>query len=316
MKNKTIIEILSSLFILGLIITGCLFFGSSNVVRADDAAVSGSAITVVDEEEEDEEEDDEDDEDDEDYELDLVMNFRATKITKNSVTLAWDKVEDIDGYELSYKKASAKTWTIVKVTASKTKYVVKDLKVDTKYNFRIRIYLDYTTLNDDDEDDEDDFENEDDFDFVDEEDADDEFDDEEDDDFFDIEYGGYSKMSLKTLDKNNEGEKTATSSTYEEAAPKSVKAIKIKVLKSKKKNKAFIKVSKSKKAKGYRIYVSKYKNKRFKLVKTLKKNSKVKCTINKLKSGKRYYFKVRAYVKKGKKYLYTKYSAVKSVKIK
>ena len=309
MKNKTIIEILSSLFILGLIIAGSLFFGSSNVVRADDAAVSGSAI-ILEEDEEEEEEDDEDD-DDEDYALDLVMNFRATKITKNSVTLAWDKVEDIDGYELSYKKSSAKTWTIEKIAASKTKYVVKDLKVGTKYNFRIRVYLDYT-LDDDDLEDDGDGE---DYDFVDEE-YDEEIDDEDDEEWDDFEFGGYSKMTLKTLDKNNEGAKTATSTTYEEAAPKSVKAIKIKVLKSKKKNKAFIKVSKSKKAHGYRIYISKYKNKRFKLVKTLKKNSKVKCTINKLKSGKRYYFKVRAYIKKGKKYLYTKYSAVKSIKIK
>ena len=45
-------------------------------------------------------------------------------------------------------------------------------------------------------------------------------------------------------------------------------------------------------------------------------NTKVKCTINKLKSGKIYYFKVRAFVKKGKKILYTKYSSLKAVKIK
>lgn len=69
-------------------------------------------------------------------------------------------------------------------------------------------------------------------------------------------------------------------------------------------------------AKGYKIYQSTSKNGEYKLVKTLKGGKKVSHTKTKLKSGKRYYYKVRAYktYKKGKKTLraYGKCSVKKS----
>lgn len=69
-------------------------------------------------------------------------------------------------------------------------------------------------------------------------------------------------------------------------------------------------------AKGYKIYQSTSKNGEYKLVKTLKGGKKVSHTKTKLKSGKRYYYKVRAYktYKKGKKTLraYGKCSIKKS----
>lgn len=69
-------------------------------------------------------------------------------------------------------------------------------------------------------------------------------------------------------------------------------------------------------AKGYKIYQSTSKNGKYKLVKTLKGGKKASYTKTKLKSGKRYYYKVRAYktYKKGQKTLcvYGKHSGRKS----
>ena len=69
-------------------------------------------------------------------------------------------------------------------------------------------------------------------------------------------------------------------------------------------------------AKGYKVYRSLKKGKGYKCIKTVKKAKKVKLVNKKLKSGKRYYYKVRAYrVVSGKK-VYSAYSKVKSVKVK
>ena len=62
--------------------------------------------------------------------------------------------------------------------------------------------------------------------------------------------------------------------------------------------------------------MSKKQNSGYKKVATIKKSSIVKFSKNKLSSGTRYYAKVRAYWKNGKTYTYTKYSQVKSVKVK
>lgn len=48
---------------------------------------------------------------------------------------------------------------------------------------------------------------------------------------------------------------------------------------------------------------------------TVKGASKTKTTICKLKKGKTYYVRVRAYVKSGEKTVYGKWSVVKKVKI-
>ncbi len=77
-----------------------------------------------------------------------------------------------------------------------------------------------------------------------------------------------------------------------------------------------IKFRPAKGAKGYKIYQATSKDGKYKLVKTLKGNKRTSHTKTKLKSGKRYYYKARAYkaYKKGKKTLcvYGKYSAKKS----
>ena len=66
---------------------------------------------------------------------------------------------------------------------------------------------------------------------------------------------------------------------------------------------------------GYQIYYSTKKDSGFKKVKSYKANT-TKGSKSKLKSGKKYYFKVRAYKKTDSGTVYSAWSAVKSVKIK
>lgn len=69
-------------------------------------------------------------------------------------------------------------------------------------------------------------------------------------------------------------------------------------------------------ASGYQIYMSTKKNGKYTKVATVKSGKKVRYTKKKLKSGKTYYFKVRAYkTYKGKK-VYSSYSTIKKIKVK
>ena len=91
---------------------------------------------------------------------------------------------------------------------------------------------------------------------------------------------------------------------------------KVKILKPKAaKKKATIKWKKISYASGYEIYRSTKKNKGFKKVGTVN-SKKTKFISKKLKSKKKYYYKVRAFVKVGNKKFYSQYSAVKNVKAK
>ena len=85
---------------------------------------------------------------------------------------------------------------------------------------------------------------------------------------------------------------------------------------NKKKKTVDITWKKTKNAKGYEVYRSLKKNKSFKKIKTLTSESKVKFINKKLKKGKTYYYKVRAYNLDGNKKVYGAYSAVKKVKVK
>ena len=67
-------------------------------------------------------------------------------------------------------------------------------------------------------------------------------------------------------------------------------------------------------ANGYKVYRSTKKNKGFKAVKTVKSGKTTKYTTGKLKKGKRYYFKVRAYRKVSGKKVYSAYSSRVSCK--
>lgn len=82
------------------------------------------------------------------------------------------------------------------------------------------------------------------------------------------------------------------------------------------KKKITVKWKKVSGASGYQIYRSLKKTKGFKKIKTITKGSTVKYTNKKLKKGKRYYYKVRAYRKVSGKKVYSSYSAVKYKKTK
>ena len=83
-----------------------------------------------------------------------------------------------------------------------------------------------------------------------------------------------------------------------------------------KKKKVTLKWKKNSKATGYEIYRATKKNGKYKKIKTIKKASAVTFTDSKVKKGKTYYYKVRAYkTVKGNK-ANGKFSAVKKVKIK
>lgn len=86
----------------------------------------------------------------------------------------------------------------------------------------------------------------------------------------------------------------------------------IKSAKNIKRCKIKLKLNKVAGAKGYQIRYAT--NKRFK--KAVIRNSKLSYTIGKLKKGKTYYVKARAYIKSGKNKVYGKWSKAKKVKIK
>lgn len=87
--------------------------------------------------------------------------------------------------------------------------------------------------------------------------------------------------------------------------PPQVKSVKIV---SKTTSSVKLKWKKSKNTKGYQIYRATAKNAKYKRIKTIKKAKSVTYTNKKLKSGKKYYYKVRAYNKKGKRTVYGKFS--------
>lgn len=267
------------------------------------------SIVSADEEEVDDSEeydDSEDEGDDEDSELAIVANFVASKIEKNKVTLKWDKADDIDGYEISYKKASSSKWIIKDIDSDSTlKTVISKLKIDTKYNFRIRTYIYYGEDDSEEEEEEE----------IDDEEYIEEEEEEEEEEFDDYVYGDYSKLTLSTLDKKGEGA-TSVASPSANLKSTSIKATAITKLKSSKAKSVDLKWKKSSNASGYEIYMSKKKGSGFKKIKTIKSTSTTTLTKNGLKSGTKYFFKIRAYVKSGSKTVYGKYSKVKNVKVK
>jgi len=96
-------------------------------------------------------------------------------------------------------------------------------------------------------------------------------------------------------------------------APKKVKGLKVK-----KKSKTSLKISwkRDKSVSGYQIAMKAGSKGKYKIVKTIKKNKTVSFTKKKLKKGKTYYIKVRAYKKVNGKKIYGAYSKAKKIKLK
>lgn len=84
---------------------------------------------------------------------------------------------------------------------------------------------------------------------------------------------------------------------------------------SKAKKKAVVSWKKLTGASGYQVFYSTSKNGKYKLIKNVS-SKKTSYTKTKLKSGKKYYFKVRAYKTIGGKKYYSDHSKIKSVKVK
>ena len=308
-KKRFLTVLLSIMCMLSLILTS---FSITAVSSADD--ISGDDGTVEgtdDEDDEDDEDGDDEDADDDFGGIDTVMNFVASKIGKKAVTLKWDKVSDIDGYTVEYKAASASKWSNKDVAAAKNSVKITGLKIGTRYNFRIRAYIHY----EEDLDDEEDEEEEEFIDDIIEDDEEDEGEDEGEEDFPEYEYGEYSKMTLTTLKKDGSGVKKAVSNTYEKKAT-GIKTSKLSSLKSTKKGTVKLSWKKNAKATGYEIYMSNKKSSGYKKVATIKNNNTVKYIKKKLKSGEKFFFKIRAYVVKKKVKTFAKYSAVKSITVK
>ena len=81
------------------------------------------------------------------------------------------------------------------------------------------------------------------------------------------------------------------------------------------KRQAAIKIGKVKGADGYRVYMAESKTGKFTRIKTLKGRKNTVYTKKKLKTGKTYYFKVRAYKWKDGKMKWDSYSTVKKITV-
>ena len=66
---------------------------------------------------------------------------------------------------------------------------------------------------------------------------------------------------------------------------------------------------------GYQIQYSLKSSFKNAKVKTISRNKTVKVTVRKLKSNKKYYFRVRTYTKNGSGYYYSSWSGAKSVRV-
>ncbi|MCR5141167.1 MAG: NEAT domain-containing protein [Ruminococcus sp.] len=130
-----------------------------------------------------------------------------------------------------------------------------------------------------------------------------------------VSYKNNKKVGKATVTVTGKGSYTGTKSKAFIIKPAKMK---IKAAKSTAKNKIKVTWTKAKGGvTGYKVQIAL--NKKFtksKKTYTVKKASAASKTITKLKSGKKYFVRVRAYKTVGKKTYYGKYSAIKTVKVK
>ena len=103
---------------------------------------------------------------------------------------------------------------------------------------------------------------------------------------------------------------TVKTAAFTPAVPGSFKAVNVKTRSAK------LTWKKVTGATGYQVYRSRKKSSGFKRITTIKKNSTVRYTNKKLRKGRTYYYKIRAYRTVNGKTVYGKFTTVKAVKIK
>ena len=205
--------------------------------------------------------------------------WKSVSANYNTVKLSWNTVNDASGYEVYRAASVGGNYTrLTTLTSSQTKYDNIGLKSDTTYYYKVRAFKDINGTR---------------------------------------YQGDYSTIISAKTTKS----KTFTPIKTTPVKPPSKKAVKkpgkpTKV-KAKAKGKKKIQISwkKVKGAKGYVIYRSTKKSKGYKKIKTVSSKTS-KFTNKKLKKGKKYYYKVRAYKKSGKKKIYSAYSKITSCKAK
>lgn len=119
---------------------------------------------------------------------------------------------------------------------------------------------------------------------------------------------GKAKITVTAID----GSKKKASVTIKVTKPPKTSITKIEGAK----NSAKLTWKKVKNISGYEVLMSAKKSSGYKVVKRINKQSTTSYTKKKLNSEKKYYFKVRAFKRIGKKRFYSSYSAVKSVTVK
>lgn len=113
-----------------------------------------------------------------------------------------------------------------------------------------------------------------------------------------------------------EANKTLKSGYSKAKSAKCVPAAPNVSLKSSKKNQMKVSWKKVSGASGYEVYRASSKKGKYTKVTTIKKGKTASYTDKKVKSGKKYYYKVRAYKTVGGKKVYSKYSEIESGKVK
>lgn len=121
--------------------------------------------------------------------------------------------------------------------------------------------------------------------------------------------------SSNNSNSNNNSNNNNSGNTTTVTVKKPAKVTKVTATVAKNKKKVTLKWKKVKNANGYVVYRATKKNGKYTKVKTITKASTVKFTDKKVKKGKTYYYKVRAYKKASGTKVYGTYSAARKVKI-
>ena len=70
----------------------------------------------------------------------IPTNLQVNLLTNSSSTILWDSVEGANGYEISYRKGTSTTYTVLKTQTGITPVTHTGLTLNTTYTYRVRAY--------------------------------------------------------------------------------------------------------------------------------------------------------------------------------